>query len=751
MAQWVRLGTIIGLSASLWWIVGGNVTSSTADEKETTKAETQTAIGDALGNALKPGTQKVKPFPGTSTPGAKGLVQQSLWQFPRLRKNIQLAFVLDATNSMTQDIQSLKDCLTDVIQQIKSQVTEVRQTSDVKVWVAVVVYRDWWQKPTKSGNSAREIRVRFSGTDREEILERRELPVEIVTGKPGKHFVDFDTDFDILRDRLNGISLEVGHPGPEEQVDQGIGTALQELDWLPGDKVSRLLVVAGDSPPWQEEFVDWNKNPKFWTYWEKNEKVPQPLRKYSTRQLVEWAQKKEVSIFALACDKAARATQADHIRLGQMRDFFDEITKQTSGKFLDLTDSDVVARLTRAVQSGGEDRQELRPIANKEWAALQSKQELPTTRVAILPPLDKVDYKLSYEDDAYHIAALLTKQLQDIDPLLAFSGDQVRRSWLRLSAPDGAVTPERRAALAADLGATFVIGGALRPVDGRISLELFASDSSGKTIVEGETSRDDLLTVTEKAWKGLLIASQKNPQADSLTKTFSNLAITTDLAQTPNALRELLKGYLKLEAATEFVRDDQASVRMNEEAMESFRLVLRDEPNSVFAKMLLASCQINLNQTKEAKATLSEAVKLAASLPANDPLRLEIEADHAWLVESDVESAIKAYQRILDATQSHHPRVALRARWMLAGFYLSTLPQVTAAVPNEIERLDLGRKQILEILLNWPETPEAHFYGHYVEPPLPPRSKPTIPLRVVDIEHKIAVPLTRPKTLLGGL
>lgn len=751
MARWIRLLTILGLAASLCWIVGGQPASSMADDKATSQPAAQTEIGNALRNSLKPGTQKVKPFPGTSTPGAKGLVQQSLWQFPKLRKNIQLAFVLDATNSMTQDIESLKECLTDVIEQIKGQVTEVRQTSDVKVWVAVVVYRDWWQKPTQAGNSAREIRVRFNGSDREETLERRESPVEIVTGRPGKHFVDFDVDFEVLRARLNGITLEVGHPGAEEQVDQGIGIALQDLDWLPGDKVSRLLVVAGDAPPWQEEFTDWNKNPKFWTYWEKNEKSPQPLRKYSTRQLVDWAQKKEVSIFALACDKAARVSQADHIRLGQMRDFFDQITKQTSGKFLDLTAPDVVARLTRAVQSGGEDRQELRPIANSEWVGLQAKQEPTTTRLAILPPLEKVDYKLSYEDDAYHIASLLTKQLQDLDPVLACSSDQVRRSWLRLSAPDGAVTPERKAALAADLGVNFVISGSLRYADDRLALNLVASGANGQTLVEGETARADLLTIAEKGWKGLLVAAQNNSQAESFTKTFSNLAITTDLAQTPNALRELIKGYTKLEEATQFVREDRGSIPLNEEAMESFHKVLREEPNSVFAKMLLASCQINLNQTKEAKVTLAEARKLAESLSENDPLRLEVEADHAWLVQADVSSAIKAYQRILEVSQSLHPRVALRARWMLAGFYLSTLPQVSEAIPNEIERLDLGRKQILEILVNWPETPEARFYGHYVDPPLPPKTKPENPLRVVTIEHKIAVPLTRPKTLLGGL
>ncbi len=750
MTRCIRLGTIWGLVAALCCGHTAMPNSSSAQEKTPAKESAQTAIGDALGSALKSGTQKVKPFPGTGTPGAKGLVQQSVWQFPRLRKNIQLAFVLDATNSMTQDIQSLKDCLNDVIEQIKGQVTEVRSKDEVKVWVAVVIYRDWWRKPQAAIPVSREIRIRFQGSDREEVLERRESPVEIVTGRPNNHFVDSGTDFSLLSDRLKGISLEVGHPGPEEQVDLGIGTALQELDWLPGDKVSRLLVVAGDAPPWKEEFTDLAKNPDYWTYWEKNEKKPMPLRQFTTRQLVDWAHQKEVSIFALACDKASRVTQADHLRLGQMRSFFSELTQQTDGKFLDLSDPKVVDRLKRAVQSGGEDRQELRRITQVDLEKATLRQKPPAARVAILPPLDKVDYRLSFDDDAYHVAALLTKQLQDIDPLLAVSSDQVRRAWLRLS-PDGVVTAERRATLAAELGVSFIIGGSLRTAGEHISLDLVAYGANGQILVEGETARADLISVAEKAWKGLLVAAEKNPEAESLAKTFSRLAITTDLAQTPDALRNLLKGYAKLEEATQFAREDQAGMRLSEEAQEAFQAVLRTEPNSVFAKMLLASCQINLKQSKEAKSTLIDARKLADSLPADNPLRLEVEADHAWYVESDVAAAIKAYERILQTTNSQYPRVALRAHWMLAGFYLSTLPQMSDVVPNEISRLDLGRQQILEILLNWPESHEAHFYGQYVNPPLPPRSKSSGPIRIVNMEHKIAVPLTRPKALLGGL
>lgn len=747
MSHSIRISAVLGLAAGLSWVVCGAPKSSTAEENETKTTSVQTPIGDALGRALKPGTQKIRAFPGTTAPGAKGLVQQPVWKFSGLKKDIQLAFVLDATNSMKYDIDSLKDCLRDVIDQIKDQVTEVRSKDEIKVWVAVVIYRDWWREPKTPPAASREIRVQFVGSEREEVLERRESPIEILTGSPGNYFVDIDTDLSGLQARLQRISPEVGHPGSEEQVDLGIGTALKELDWMVSDTVSRLLVVAGDSPPWKEEYLDWTKNPAYWTYWEKKEAQPQPLRTYATRQLVELAHKKDVNIFALGCD---RNESADHRRLGQMRSFFLELTHETNGKFLDLSDSQVKEQLKRALQSGGEERQDLRQITQADLVKATSRPAVPEARVAILPPLDKVDYRLSYEDDAYHVAALLTKQLQDLDPLLAASSDQVRQTWLRLS-PDGAVTTERRAALASELGVSFVIWGALRPADGRLSLDLAAYGANGQVLVEGETARADLLTVAEKAWKGLLIAAEKTPQAEPLAKTFSRHAITTDLVQTPDALRELLKGYGKLEEATQFASNDSASQRLNDEALQSFQAVLRSDPDSVFAKLLLASCQLNLNQSSEAKSTLTEARKLVESLQTDDPLRLEVEADHAWHVKSDARAAIKAYQQILKTTEGRYPRVALRAHWTLAGYYLSPLPQISEAIPDEVQRLDLARQHILEVLMNWRDSPEARFYEHYVQPPLSPRPKPDGPVRVVDIEHKISVPLVRPKTLLGGL
>jgi hypothetical protein len=66
-----------------------------------------------------------------------------------------------------------------------------------------------------------------------------------------------------------------------------------------------------------------------------------------------------------------------------MQSFFTELTHETKGKFLDLSDPEVKDRLKRAVQSGGEDLQDLRRITQAYLVKASTRPEPPTARVAI--------------------------------------------------------------------------------------------------------------------------------------------------------------------------------------------------------------------------------------------------------------------------------------------------------------------------------------------------------------------------------
>lgn len=737
MSRWVLISLCLGCVGGLMLCERGTARDQTdvAGKEPSDRSSPRSAsqLGSALSGVLKP--QRFKPFPGTAAPGAKGLVQQSEWKLPNLRKRIQLALVLDATNSMRNDIDDLKANLRLVIDHLRHQVNEVRNQQEVKVQIAIVVYRDWWRE---------------FDFEKRQLLERRDSPVEILTQGSRTSFVDFDSNWSSLLDQLQGIPTEWGHPGPEEQVDLGIATALEKLDWLNTDKVSRLILVAGDMPPWGEENLDWSKNPDYWTYWEKKQATPRPLRQYSTSRLIELAQQRNVSILALACDTKTETVVTDEERQlrGRMREFFQKLADGTNGKFLNLTDTDTVARLQFALQSGGAAIQQLRTIKAQEVAERKQRPSEAHARIAVLPPIATIDYRLSYEDDAYLLAKLLTKQLQDIDPELTSSGDQVQRAWLSVS-PGGQVSTDRLSQVAKELRASFLIWGAMQPANGNVELTLKLYDANGQLVVETDPVRGNLLTAPELAWRELLKLSADIDEAANFHKTFQHLAISTNLVQKPDSLRELMRGYSQLEEAASATSDDPEGRRLTEAAALAFQNVLQQEPNSVFAHLMLASCQLNRGQTTEAKQTLAQARELASTLPDDDLLRWEVEADYAWVVNSDSAGAIQAYQRILDATKTRHSRIALRAHWMLTGLLLGTVPQ-NEPVTDSIKRLDTARDHILEILVNWPDTPEARFYGRYVHPRISPDPEPSVPARIADVERRIAVPLAQPKRLLGG-
>lgn len=733
MSRWLSITHCLGLLGVLVLCGIGAARDEQAVENSpqpTERAASQ--LGSALAGAIKP--TKFIAFPGTAAPGAKGLVQQAEWQFPKLRKHIQLAFVLDATNSMTLDIDSLKASLKNVIEHLRKQVSEARNPQDVKIQIAIVVYRDWWRQ---------------FDFDKTQLLERRDSPVEVLTKGVGTSFLDFDRNLLNLLDQLKGIPLEWGHPGPEEQVDWGIATALQELDWLQTDKVSRLILVAGDNPPWSEEYLDFAKNPKFWTYWEKKQSRPEPLRKYSTSQLIDMALEKNVSIFAMLCATSKEVTDEQREFRGRASEFFLKLTAGTHGQFLNLADADTVERLTYAVHSGGSAIQQLRHIKEQEIAAQKQRPPEAQARIAVLPPIKTVDYRHAYEDDAYIVAKLLTKQLQDIDPALASSGDQVQRAWLSVS-PSGQVLEESLARLAAELKVNYIVWGDLEPAGGNLDLALTLYDAKGRLVVKAPHTRDNLLNISDLAWKDLLKQAEAASDAESFHSTFQQLAISNTLPQSSQSLRELMRGYGKLEEAIRFTSNEAEGQKLTAEAAAAFQKVLDQEPDSVLASLMLASCQLNQNQREVAKSTLANTRKLAESLPKDDLLRWEIEADHAWVVNSDDTAAINGYRQILESTKAKHSRVALRAHWMLAGFLLRTVPGATESESDSIQRLDEARQHILAILVNWPETPQARFYGRYVDPPISPRMEPVGPTRVVETERRIAVPLVQPKRLLGG-
>ena len=96
-------------------------------------------LGNGLSAALKPFS--VTHYRGYVRPGSKGITSARFLNLDQPGSNIQIAFVLDATISMSNDIEGLRANLQQVIDGIRNQVTKV-SSDDVRVEVAVVIYRD---------------------------------------------------------------------------------------------------------------------------------------------------------------------------------------------------------------------------------------------------------------------------------------------------------------------------------------------------------------------------------------------------------------------------------------------------------------------------------------------------------------------------------------------------------------------------------------------------------------------------------
>ncbi len=79
---------------------------------------------------------------------------------------------------------------------------------------------------------------------------------------------------------------------------------------------------------------------------------------------------------------------------------------------------------------------------------------------------------------------------------------------------------------------------------------------------------------------------------------------------------------------------------------------------------------------------------------------MEIEADYGLLVEHQIAESIDKYKRL---TNDDVPlQSQLRAHWMLAGIYAGDWSVDKAHLDSK-----LARDHVVQILSNWPDSPEA--------------------------------------------
>ena len=176
------------------------------------------------------------------------------------------------------------------------------------------------------------------------------------------------------------------------------------------------------------------------------------------------------------------------------------------------------------------------------------------------------------------------------------------------------------------------------------------------------------------------------------------------------------------------------------------------DPGNPFGRLLLAHSHFNRFQLSAAPTNLDlyrDHLKLAYEsrrrCGANDPVRLEIEAEYALMCDHDVAGAVEAYQELAKCEAAHGRGHALRAHWMLAGIHLGDW-DVAGYAPEKISAED-ARNHILEILALWPRSPQAAYFRQQdVVVDEAPTGEDGQTVKVRLGEHQFYAPVNLPST-----
>lgn len=611
-----------------------------------------------------------------------GLLQRSFLDLVESSEGeLQVAFVIDGTDSMAEDIEGVRAAL-------KNMMDDLRQYKGDRVSFALVVYRD-------------------VGAPSGEIV----VPLN-----------QFTNNEQALTAAFQNIVPETGAPYFLEVPDLGVHEALDKLNWSEGKESSRWLLLFGDAPPYDANFKDTEQNTG-------------AKRHFDTDLLINLAQRKGVQISCILCTSRPQEREVYKQVLDRTRQFMNSLATSTGGLMLDLSYPDIRSALLAAAKKQRVERQRVGTItqqdveaARQASAALQPVAAGQKLRVAVVPhlPFDQITFDPTHE--AVQIATELRHKFKSLPRTEVRSPVDVDRALRRVAKPD--LNDEQTLqALAVQLRVDYVVWGSLRSARGIVQVNSAVySKTDGKPVVQTGVLTSSDVPQNELAANlvnRLTLADFQRQRAPELYSTFSevrndaslNKELLTPVAMKADSRADLLTGFESLEQALAYTIGDPAAIKLLEQAEQALGRAADQDVRNPFTHMLLASCyynqaQVAANQGKpeEAKTTgqqYIEALKRAYREIDNSQIELlktEIAADYALLVKKDYNKAIELYQQLTSAPNDAKLHTALRAHWMLAGIYSGDWG-VVAQMVNGVE----ARKHLVQILAHWPESPEAMF------------------------------------------
>jgi hypothetical protein len=638
--------------------------ASVLSAKETTEGQ-QTTAGIALDSIFNP----------RRAPSAKsmGLLQGNFLDAVKPARALQVAIVVDVTESMSAELASIRESVPRLLD-------DLARLTDANISTTIIAVTDFG-----------------SG----------EQPVSILHPT----FLD---DRKKIDDTLLQLQAGSGRPYFPEPVDLGIHRAIELLPWSTAPDVDKWIFFIGDAPPYDSNFSEPEKKAKRW---------------FETQRLIDLANQRGIKVFCLLCKSREAERAAYEASLEKTRQFMSQLSTETGGLMLDLSYQQVREELLSRAGRQRASYAKVGYISQRDVEQLRGGEQHDAggrLRIAVLPLLSFPEMTFYFERPEVQIATQLRQLLQDVGNLRIVSPRELEQELLRLKTES---IPESQwpQAICLRLRADYLVSGTMRGNERRQDAVLN---------VHGPDSQDPLVTLGVGASREQLsraifsqLATAENPAAEYLmfqkrvAKYLGDSGLETigagmfgELSATGQA--ELFAAIEALEQSLSYPAGDLEARKMLDAAEQKLVAFVGGNPRHAFGHSILASCRYNqaklletLGQQDDAKAkfkaaqqSLDEAYLLRKTV-GDEISQWEIQADYHLLVRQDWKQAIDFYEQIVKRNETSPAGHALHAHWMLAGIRAGDW----GAEEKSPDVLDVEkcRQHLMRILAWWPESIEA--------------------------------------------
>jgi hypothetical protein len=618
-----------------------------------------------------------------------GLMQRSFLDLmDESRAKLQIALVIDGTESMASSISDIQSTLDQMLDDI-----ELHQRIDVEY--QLVVYRD-------AGAASGEVSFPLKQAGRE-----------------------FTADRGLLQQAINSIQVESGAPYFPEVVDAGLQQAITELAWDSSEEATRWILLFGDAPPFELGFEEAETRAK---------------RRFATRQLAAMAAVRKIRVNCVLCNSREAERESFEAVLSETREFMNTLATESGGLMLDLSFPEIREAIESAAQKPRTKRIEIGEISRediREQQLLAQQQQAFTARnrrvrMAVVPhaSLDKMTFRSSL--DEVQVATELRRRLRNLDGVEVKSSGPVQRQ-VELLKTRGITSAQLPLVLAGALDVDYVVWGSLTRKAGLLTVDSkIFSGTNGLEVGSAEANAEDVSAAASKLSAGLVNNALRVNSDQQLVGVFGRLRgnqrviddLLTPVSSRPETARLINQGYELLEQSLSQEAGNEGGATL----VQNARLVLEQavgpggDPENPVAQFLLASCYFNQwlhakQQADEVTATelrslFTTALDRARGFRKNtidEDLKTEIAADYALFRERDLPAAIALYEKLTGAAREGEAAIelhsALRAHWMLAGIYSGDWSITGENIPDG----DKLRYHLLMILSHWPDSSEATF------------------------------------------